>query len=304
MLQDWQVDVQSGVADSVTTFLSKSGTTLKDFIETLNVNTTALDARYLTASSYPDMAAMYASLQPDYGNLVDEVTLSIDGVNATVTPNPQTGRSRALAVDLNAVTDITASINLAYGNDEYERIVKNTDNTIQLRRWARYRQVFRLGGSYGAAQRIPMTTVGTYYRVALYNSITTNPNIDGDCATLNTTTHVITISRAGAYNVYASCDVQTLANPSNLDEFQALLHVGDVTNPGVNPVIGGANMQQQLQWAHRRYGTNTARFETIIKGVGLQAGDEIFMDVIPALFTNAGAQYDIWAASMFIEISE
>jgi len=197
-LRDWQVQVDaSGNASTYLTMDKTPNVDLRTFFESLGLNyeglVTALDPLYLNNTTYPDMPGMYANLQPDYADLINNITLTVDGNVATVDPVAQTGRTRDLTLALNAAT----SVNLIYSRTA-EVGADLTDGVLTLTLRSSLRTVLHTAGAFEVDQDLRADGVGMTAKHA-----TSSPAIYGDYLSYDPMTYKIDIEAAGAGKTYS-----------------------------------------------------------------------------------------------------
>lgn len=277
MLQDWQVDVQSGVGANASTFLTVAGGDLKSFIGALDLDLVALKAQLESDYLALDLDALKADLDLRY---LQEVTHE----TRKLTPDTVPGEG--------------------FGDGLSEGFFSPAGADIGIRLWPRPRKVFYTGGQYPSGQEVTLSTLDTLEPVLFRNSVAWDEDVLGS---VTAATGLLVTATPAARFFTALCSVKL--RPTNLAVLPGHQTVFQLVLELKNPGGAGTEIVVISQtWGESR--SNFLELTAASSGAWCLSGTEIRAYVLErGLYvdgttnTTAG-RLEVWACSLTVYMEE
>lgn len=303
---DWQVKVDiSSWAPSAYLLHDATSDDLRQFINSLDFDFPALqttfDARYLLASDFPNLEDIYASLVdgPTTDGLLDDVTLTVDGVTAT---QNKTGRTLDLSLSEGYLTGVSATNILGSASWSQDpaltEIVELDGSNVRLRTWQRPRLIGATGEAYATGNiLIPsdLSDINLQFRGGGASMV-----VDENHVTHNVSTHVLTVQQEGYFTVDLRVGLQPVVAgtvPGDDAVYQVRLSMSAL---GGGTALGVATEP----YGHRQAGTEFIWLHIRLENIYLDVGGTI--EAVASLVDAGAALQDmeIWAVGCNVSVLE
>jgi hypothetical protein len=267
------------------------GDSVQEIIDNLNIKAgEAVTAAELAAALPVDLLSVWPTL-------LDEVTLTIDGVTAT---GSRTGRKYDLTLALGALRGVGADSHLghpgSYGANLRDGLYLDGTN-VRYRRWPRNRRIGITGGEFNPGDVYPLLRDGSSVKAQMRSTGGVLAP-DSNFASYNPTLHRIEISTAGLYTIQLTVvlrPINPVSPPASNTPFQLLTRMFTTT--------GTMFATDTRTWGETLGGSQFLWLTTRLESVYLDVSGTIDGDIFEPGGPGGASIVEVWSVPtvLFVE---